>query len=297
MSGKGLGPMSRLMGGMGWIVAAARAAVLVAAIPGWLAAGSQEAGAQAATAPAFEVASIRPSNSTDDLVNFRLANARFGVQDASVVALIRFAYDIRSDDQLPKLPGKMGEDRFDIDAKIADADVEAMKKLRPEERFAEYRTMMRTLLEDRFKLKVSRHEKELPVYALVLAKGGPKAALARVASDAQMKRMPTLSGGSRGEMKAGAVSMAFFCNWISGGKEVDGRVVMDGTGLEGSYDFLLSWTPEQIHADAANGGSLPDAAKPGFLTALEEQLGLKLESRRAPVEVLAIDHLESPSEN
>ena len=254
--------------------------------------------------PSFEVATIRPSDSESAGPNFRISTASFKVENAPLTELIRFAYNIKSDDQLLKGPGWTGRERFDIDAKIADAQVEAMKRLPPEQKFEQYRWMMQALLGDRFMLKVSTQKKELPVYALVIAKNGPK--LTKLSLDPQIQRMPTLYGGSRGDLHAGSVSMAFFTGWLSGSPNTGGRVVIDATGLQGSFDFELKWTPDELHSGSLNGAGsaqgpsnspLPDASAPSFLTALEEQLGLKLESRKAFVEVLAIDHVERPSPN
>ena len=183
---------------------------------------------------------------------------------------------------------------------------EAMTKLPPDQKFLQFRLMVRSLLEDRFKLKVSTQMKELPVYALVVAKNGPKLTPLNLPPAEAARKMPTISGRSRGELKAGACSMEMFTRWISGNNDIGNRVVIDATGLKGVYDFTLSWTPENIHAaqvSAASAGQEPanasvgDTSKPSIFTALQEQIGLKLESRKAPVEVLVIDHVEQPSPN
>ena len=256
--------------------------------------------------PAFEVAAIRPSNSDSDLHNFMISPTRFRVENGNVTALIRFAYNVKSDSQLPKEPRWIASARFDIDAKIADSQAEAMKNLLPDRKFEQYRLMVRSLLLDRFKLQVSRQMKELPVYALVVAKNGPKLALVKGSLDPREQPMPTLSGGSRGQLRAGAVSMALFTNWLSGRDDLGGRVVIDETGLTGSYDFTLNWTTDEqrnaiVNGAAASQGQASAGAQdlPGasILTALQEQLGLKLESTRAAVEALVIEHVERPSEN
>jgi uncharacterized protein (TIGR03435 family) len=181
-----------------------------------------------------------------------------------------------------------------------------MGKMLPDAKFEQFRLMVQSLLEDRFKLKVSTCMKELPVYALVVAKNGPHLTPAHVAPEAVMKHMPTLAGWSTGELKTGAVSMRMFTSFLSGRPETGGRVVVDATSLTGSYDFTLNWTPDDVHSAQVNGGdpgmvaaspSPPESSAPSFLTALQEQLGLKLESRKAPVEVLVIDHVEEPTPN
>jgi uncharacterized protein (TIGR03435 family) len=256
--------------------------------------------------PAFEVASIRPSKSDSTLLNFMISPTRFRVENGTVTALIRFAYNIKSDDQLPKEPGWIGTERFDIDAEVADSQVEAMKTMIPDMRFEQYRMMMQSLLADRFKLQSSQQMKELPVFALVVAKSGPKLTRVDVSLEPQMQHMPTLSGGSRGALAARAVSMALFTNWLSGRDDIGGRVVVDETGLAGSYDFTLNWTLDSTRAamSSANSASqgpgtsaTQESAGPSILTAIQEQLGLKLESTKAKVEALVINHVEWPSEN
>jgi len=299
--------MSRVKSGRGtWWGAAALVAVVAQCAMGQATAATASAQGDAVQLPAFEVASIRPGKADNGLLNFMIAPNRFRVENGTVIALIRFAYDIKSDDQLPKEPRWIGSDKFDIDAKIADSQSEAMKKLASEQWLEQYRLMVRSLLVERFKLEVSRITKELPAYALVVAKNGPKPALALIPPDPQTQRRPTLSGGSRGELKAGAVPMAFFTEWLSGRDDMGERVVIDETGLPGSYDFTLSWTPDEARNATLNGTAASQGAasagaqeSPGgsIITALQEQLGLKLESTRTKVKALVIDHIERPSEN
>ena len=259
-----------------------------------------------APVPAFEVAAIRPSRADGGFENYQLSSARFHAENVPLTALIRFAFDIRSDDQLPKEPAWITQEKFDIDAKVDDSDVEAMGKLLPDQKLERYRLMMQALLEERFKLKVSSHMKELPVYALIVTKSGAKLTASTVSPEAIAGRVPILAGGSKGELHASSVSMALFTQWLSGREDTENRVVIDATGLKGGFDFTLHWTPENAHveqlheAGAAQGAanlSSQDSSGLSIFTALQEQLGLKLESRKAPVEVLIIDHVELPSQN
>jgi uncharacterized protein (TIGR03435 family) len=288
------------------LIAAGLVALAAQGALGQAIATTPQAQRAAAQLPAFEVASIRLSNADNDLRNFMISATRFRVENGTVTALIRFAYNIKSDDQLPKEPRWIGVDKFDIDAKIADSQGEAMNKLAPDQKFEQYRMMVQSLLMDRFKLEVSRQMKEIPVYALTVAKNGPKPTMAKVTPQTQMQRMPTLTGGSRGELRAGAVSMAMFTDWLSGRDDIGGRVVIDETALPGSYDFLLSWTLDEAHKATLNGAGASqgessanalESSGPSILTALQEQLGLKLESTKAKVEALVIDHIEKPSAN
>ena len=142
-------------------------------------AGAQQGGAQllhpaAGPPPAFEVATIKPSQSNSGLTNYGIAEGRFRADNATTADLIKLAYDVRSDDQFEKGPDWTNSERFDIDAKIAEADAVALQKLSPTERFNQYRLMVQSLLSDRFKLKVSTRETVLPVYAMVVARNGPK---------------------------------------------------------------------------------------------------------------------------
>lgn len=291
-----------LLPGSRGLVAVGLAVLLGLALPAG--AGAQLLRAPEGTAPSFEVATVRPSRSDGGFVNYQLSTARFHAENATVAELIKFAYNVKTDDQLPKDPGWIRTEKFDIDAKADDAEVAAMGKLLPEEKFERFRLMMQSLLADRFKLKVSTQMKEIPVYALVVAKDGPHLTEAKVSPEETMHHMPTLAGGSKGELKAGMVSMTMFTWWLSGRADTGNRVVIDATGLKGSYDFTLNWTPDSgPAAEGAGGGQgqagapAVESAGPGFITALEEQLGLKLESRKAPVEVLLIDQVERPSPN
>jgi bla regulator protein blaR1 len=133
--------------------------------------------------PSFEVATIKPSRSAADPYSFRLAEERLMGRDVPLARLIRFAYNVKSDSQIENVPAWAGGEKFDIDAKIADAQFEKMKNLPPDRRFEQYQLMLQSLLADRFKLRISTRMKELPVYALVVVKGGPKLSPAEVSQD------------------------------------------------------------------------------------------------------------------
>ena len=254
--------------------------------------------------PSFEVSVIRPSAADATGTNFMLSSSRFSVTDAPLTDLIQFAYDLKTNQQVPKTPAWIASEKFDVDATIADADLERPQQAplqTSDQKLEQYRLRVRTLLAERFNLKVTRQMKDLPVYALVLAKGGPQPALVPAPPDTLAQRTPPLGGFSSGQVKAGAVSMAVFADLLSGRPDVDGRPVVDATGLKGSFDFTLVFVrsgaqPTPYDATSPRTTTAPDADVP-LLTALEEQLGLKLEPRRAPVEVLVIDHVEPPTPN
>jgi uncharacterized protein (TIGR03435 family) len=255
-------------------------------------------------APSFEVATVRPSRG-GEVFSLRFQPARFLAENVPLDRLIRFAYDVRSDSQVVNMSGWAAPEHYDIDAKISDAEVETIKKLPADQGFAQYRLMVQALLAERFRMKVRTETRELPVYALIVAKNGPKLVPSAIVPDPQKLQLPQLHFTAAGALKAANVSMEYFSGWLSGRQDTGDRVVIDATGLKGGYDFALHWSPVEDGsiAGGANGsqgaGSAPasDADKPLLLTAIQEQLGLKLEPRKAPVEVLVIEHVEQPSAN
>jgi uncharacterized protein (TIGR03435 family) len=173
--------------------------------------------------------------------------------------------------------------------------------------------MVRTLLADRFKLTVHDEVRDLPVYALVTARsdGRPGPQLRRVEVDCAAlyddgPRPATpgpgkdACGAFRGlgtsRITGHAVTMLMLANLVVRGSV--GRMVLDRTGLSGAFDLDLEWTPERTALSAdASPGAPPASEGPSIFTALQEQLGLKLDSRRGPVDVLVIDHVERPTED
>ena len=251
--------------------------------------------------PLFEVASVRLNRDPGDLFSLRLQPAAFRADGAPLDRLIRFAYDAKSDEQVLNMPDWASSEHFDIDAKISDADVAAMKKLTPEQSFRQYRLMVQALLADRFQMKARTEMRVLPVYALVVAKRGVNLTAAAALPEAH--RLPQLTFHASGDLKASSVTMQYFAEWLSGKPDTGDRVVIDATGLKGSYDFGLLWEPAEYSASSAVAGAIQpgstttESRKPSLFTAIQEQLGLKLEPRKAPVEVLVIDHVEQPSPN
>ena len=244
-----------------------------------------------ATLPSYEVATIKPWDGTGygwPLRNY-IATA-FNIPYSSVTRLIG--------------PDWINKKSYVIRGKVPDSIQEAMKKMPPKERWNETRLMQQSLLAERFKLKAHIETREMPIFELVLAKGGSK-----------MKEVPpsTTGGTSMGptgqmnQLKGVAATIDAVIAMLMIDSEIDGRTVIDKTGLTGSYDIKLKWVPARL-AGLATPGALvlpanygpapsPDTEGPSLNTALQEQLGLKLVPTKGPVEVLVIDNIELPTEN
>jgi uncharacterized protein (TIGR03435 family) len=230
---------------------------------------------------AFEVASIKPSAPGQRGVRIQIApGGRFVANNVNVKFLIGEAYNIR-DFQISGGPSWIGSERYDITAK---ADGEENKG--PEA----FRPMVQGLLKDRFQFKSHMETKELPVYHLVVGKNGSKLTENASGPDKGMVRM------GRGQVSATGVPIAMLCRQLA---MQLGRTVIDKTGLTGDYDFKLEFTPEEGMGPGPGGDAPPppDTVGPSLFAAIQEQLGLKLDGAKGPVEVLVIDHIEKASEN
>jgi len=201
--------------------------------------------------------------------------------------LIAFAYNVPFGFERIRVvggPDWMGSDDYEIQAKIEDSLFAAMQKMTPAQQREQVDLMEQSLLADRFKLKVHFETREMPAYALVVAKGGAKLTPAK---DGEVSRL-SMAGN---EMTAMATTLD---QWIHS-PFLNGREVVDQTGLKGTYDFTLTWGSERLSAAGAGQEGGTDA--PSLFTAVQEQLGLRLVPTKAPVEVIVIDHIEKPSEN
>lgn len=222
--------------------------------------------------PSFEVASIKPSNPSAEGVSiFGDPNGRLNVQNATLKDLIRFSYKLR-DFQISGGPKWLEVDRYDIAAKPED-------RAQPEQVLL----MMQQLLAERFQLKFHRESKEAPVYELVVAKSGPKL------------RTPDPDGkrglqGRRGRIDAWGTPMPVFAQYLS---RRLGRTVVDKTTLTADYDFTLEYQPDDTPDSTAEKG--PTGAS--IFTAIQEQLGLRLQPAKGTVEIFVIDRAEKPSAN
>jgi uncharacterized protein (TIGR03435 family) len=250
-------------------------------------------------APSFEVASIRQNKNAGEKgdMEFAPGGERFTATNVPLSLLIVTAYHVTlpqfswQDSAFPVL-----SERYDIQAK-ADHPVSR----------AEMSRLLQSLLEDRFKLVVRRETKDLQSYVLVVDKGGPRLHLSEVphVNDAAPLNPYHARGGERsgGYLVFKNETMADFAFRLCTLVVLDGRVVVDKTGLDGHYDFELQFAPEPAFAPSTGANlhePLPASifnAGPSIFTALREQLGLRLEPQKVPLEVLSVEHAERPAEN
>jgi uncharacterized protein (TIGR03435 family) len=224
----------------------------------------------------FEVASIKfhpgPINfSADPSVH----GTRVTGTASTLLDLITTAYAVRYD-QVSGGPNWANSDHYDLAAKV-EGDATLAKD--------QFRQMLQTLLADRFQLKIHRETKDVPAYALVIGKNGSK--LKESTADAPGDNFVRSGGAGGMHMEATHGTIDQLTRQLSG---TAGRPVVDKTGLTGYYAFTFDWVP-------ANRTPDPDSDTPSMFTALQEQLGLKLEPTRAPYPLLIIDHAARPSEN
>jgi len=235
--------------------------------------------------PAFEVAVIKPSRPDAQGKGIGVNGRQITTRNTSVTDLITFAYNLHAR-QITGGPSWMETEKYDLQA---EPDVEGA----PNDR--QVKMMFQKMLADRFKLTFHRDKKELTVYTLNVAKTGSKLKQ----SDSDPNGLPTLGLRGLGRLFTRNASMADFASLMQ--TTALDRPVVDQTGLTGKYDFTLDWTPDESQFGGRGGQAPPPAdnaeVPPDLYTAIQQQLGLKLESTKAPVEVLVIDRVEKPSEN
>ena len=279
------------------------AAIAAFAIPAFLTGSPLKAQAPPADLT-FDVASVKPNKSGDGRVLLGIQpGGRFTATNVPARMLLRQAYNVQ-DFQIVGAPDWMGSDRFDVIAKAPGGDYNG-EQMRP---------MLRALLAERFKLTAHNETREMPVYVLMKARSDGKlgAKLTPAAVDCAAARGRRGGGpppappqpGQRiecgfmiglGRMSAGGMPILELARTLS---QQVGRVVLDKTELTGNYDFELTYAPQQLAGPAPllNGAPPPvDPDAPSLFTALQEQLGLKLDTQRGPVEVLVIDRVEQPT--
>jgi uncharacterized protein (TIGR03435 family) len=235
--------------------------------------------------PSLEVATIKPSQPDRPGRAFLFRGNRFTTINTTLMALIGFAYDVQ-EKQVIGGQDWMNSEKFDIEGKPDTPGTPSREQLR---------TMVKKLLADRFQLKFHNEKKELPAYVLTAGKTGPK----MTKDDTNPNGLPGLFFRQLGDLNVRNATMGDFVHLMQ--SAVLDRPVVDQTGLAGKWDFQLKWTPDDSQFSGMGMRPPPPSeaadAPPPLITAIQEQLGLKLESGKAQVDVMVIDHVEHPSAN
>jgi uncharacterized protein (TIGR03435 family) len=270
----------------------------------------------------YDVVSVKPSNpgnggrgSPPPFPDVQPPDG-FNATNASLMLLIRTAFGTFEEYRLSGAPNWISSEQFDINAKMDGPIADALQKLSPDDRELARQQMLQALLADRFRLTFHRDFKEFSNYSLVVAKNGPKLHEAKpgdtYANGAKgLDGLPIGSGAIRMSreiegpqsitihLTGQAVLLAKLAQFLT---RVTGRPVVDKTGLTGAYDFTVRFSPDDSQLQASPAGA-PNGAPPAppdngpLFAAIQQQLGLKLEPGKGPVEVIVIDHVERPSGN
>ncbi len=235
--------------------------------------------------PSFEVATIKPAKPDEKGNAILVRGGQFSTINTTLLSLIEFAYDVQAK-QVVGGPDWMASDKFDIAAK-PDAPGAPSDK--------QWKGMLQKLMADRFQLKFHREKKEMSAYVLAVAKNGPKL----TKSDGDPNGLPGLFFHNLGQLYVQNATMEDFTHLMQ--SAVLDRPVVDQTGIKGIWNFVLKWTADESQFGGLGMKVPPPSnaadAPPPLFTAIQEQIGLKLEAMKAPVEVLVLDHVEKPSAN
>lgn len=259
----------------------------------------------------FEVVSIKQNKNSSGMIRLGLWGERFLATGMTLQGLLQEAFGIE-DDQLLGGPRWLKSESYDIEARVDATVKDKMQRLSYDQRQVKGRQMLQTVLADRFKLAFHWETKVLPVYALVPVKKGSQINQAKP-GDTYPNGIKDLEGQGhadiirfgRGLLIGQGVSITVLVRMLS--QQQLGRHVLDKSGLTSKYDFTLQWTPDVTQGarlKALDGGeqpadsaASPETSGPSLFTAIQEQLGLKLQPEKDPVPILIIDHVERPSEN
>jgi uncharacterized protein (TIGR03435 family) len=233
----------------------------------------------AAKAPEISVVSIKPSDPGTNSQGNRFPPGRFTVTGYSLISLIKSAYSVK-EYQILDAPGWMRSERWNLEGELT----------QPVSMFS-YPQLLQPVLADRYHLKIRRETRTMPIYSLVVAKGGAKL----------KKSDPEAPGGVRygNQIIGRKYDIRMLAPNLTGELNMP---VVDNTGLTGIYDIDLKWAPDPSRpdfGDVHNPADLPapDPNRPEIFTAIKEQLGLELKAEKGPVDVIVIDHIERPTPN
>jgi uncharacterized protein (TIGR03435 family) len=237
--------------------------------------------------PNFEVATIKPTDPSVQGKGFRVNGRKFSTLNTSLLEIIAFTYGVQQK-QVVGGPAWMGTDHFDLSAQ---PDLEGQ----PSDK--QWKSMIKKLLAERFGLKFHADKREMAAYVLTVAPGGNK-----MTPNPSGGALPGLGFGRLGRLTARNATMTDFAGLMQ--STVFDRPVVNNTALDGRWDFVLKWTPDETQFPDAPAAMKvappqPDAADapPSVYKAMQEQLGLKLESTKAQVDVMVVDHVEKPTDN
>lgn len=273
-----------------WVIAPV---ILFLQFPALLAA-QESAQSASAVAAAFELATIKPSKPDARGNTFRVRGHRFETRNTSLSDLISFAYDLHAK-QITDAPAWVEADKFDLTAQ-SDAEGQSSEML--------WRGMLQKYLVECFKLKFHRDTQELPLYVLTIGRTGPKLTKSKGNPNGIPALSVTLDAMNPANANLGAVvatnaNMGDLAGLMQ--RVILEWPVVDQTGIVGRYNFALKWTPDdsQFRQTRAKIPTPTDGANapPDLFTALQEQIGLKLDVIYAPSEVLVLDRVEKPSDN
>jgi uncharacterized protein (TIGR03435 family) len=260
--------------------------------------------------PKYDIASIKPYKTDDGpamRVMMQITPDGVSLHGVPLRMLLQQGFGLEQD-RIVGEPSWTDSSRYDIEAKVEPEDAPKLKDLKVEQRNA----MMLQLLVDRFHLKYHYEKRELPLYTLVVAKGGLKMKPSKPVEDPPQANPPKPGDGpprmgrgmmrmSPGHFESTGTTIEMLTHLLS--RQL-GRTVVDKTGLSGEYEFTVDYTPDNMAMPmhgAPEGGPKPEVAAdqggPSLFTAVEEQLGLKLQATKATVGVIVIDHIDQPSEN
>jgi uncharacterized protein (TIGR03435 family) len=243
----------------------------------------------AAAPAAFEVSTVKPNKSGNSGSNSSLQNGRFLASNVTLKNLLEYSAYRIPESRILGGPKWLSSERFDIEAKTDSATADRLRSLDREQRRIQTQAMFQQLLAERFKLAAHWETREQPVYAMVPAKKGPHLN--------PTKEQGGHSGthSNNGELTAQGITMAQLADTLTQELQRElGRVVIDKTGIQGIYDCALKWNPDTGAAPTNDGSG---DSGPSIFTAIQEQLGLKLESSKGQVQVLVVDRAELPSQD
>jgi uncharacterized protein (TIGR03435 family) len=289
---------------------AAAAALLISAAP---ARAQSQSASTASPKREYEIISIKPTDPANRAGRSGLLYTADGLtgHNVGVMALVRAAYEVENF-QISGAPKWFDSEHYEIEAKMDAATADEVRKLGPEKSQTLRQQMMQALLADRFNFTAHQETKDVPIYSMVIAKGGSKLqepkpdetyAKGIKGPDGQPFKDAIFFSGRSPQitMMAQAASTSSLASVLAGRL---GRPVIDKTGLTAKYDFSFPFAPDEVQSTSVPSGSpsglpttAPDSNLPTLMVAIEEHLGLKLESGKGPAALIVIDRVEKPSGN